>query len=370
MIGKCSIKFLLMLCLICVKVIAICDRFEKCSCDEKIEKHFYALDCPSKEEDGVNIVVARDMITVTCNTDDDEFQELIPDNLTGIIHDAFKIKRLSIEQCRIPAAVYAQTYVNRLGIVGLHELRISSADSIDTRTGLLEDLTNLTVLELEYLNVLNIAMFNNLTQLQKLTLKGNNIDGLEGLNLPTLLTLKVRENNLKSLRKTHFSGLVSLMELEISDSGTSDIEQDTFVAQKNLVKIEIHSTKMNSLFNNMFNGSEKLEEVSIFNKLRNTSYISGEMLNGVTSLKKVTISCGLNSIPGLIFSTNYQLTSVNLANNHLKQLNAKLLSNLKELKHLKLNGNDVELIPEKFFDNNSKLQLIDLSGNKLKRLTS
>ncbi|KAF5270788.1 hypothetical protein FQA39_LY18871 [Lamprigera yunnana] len=283
-------------------------------------------------------------------------------------------------------------------------------------------LENIGLLRKLYLNSNNISViepknFMHLTSLEELNLKENSIDviykhsfaGLQNLqvldlssNLITqlhnyqfssLLKLRVlllNYNKLKYLPKEVLSNTLlemldlsynffsvvpslslvevgsSLRRLSISWNNIEHVDSTTFPDIPYLQHLNLNKNKLTILPDNVFTSLGLLQRLDISSNPLRANF--KELFHYAQHLKQLSLAnTGINSVPHLPLPN---LVSLNLSHNFIDHIEKNSLQNLKHLKYLYLNNNDLSTIPSHLWIHLPYLKVVDLSFNPIKEITS
>lgn len=152
------------------------------------------------------------------------------------------------------------------------------------------------------------------------------------------------------LMRANFSRFRAVQCMSIMNSGVSGVDYDTFADMESLVELELHNTGMSGQDLNFINHPE-------FKPTRVT--VSGSP--GITSLdfhgtprmeQLVGLSFKDNRISYIepsIFSALKNLITLDLSNNHLRDMNWDKIGEMNKLNALYLDGNIIQTIPRRVF---------------------
>jgi Leucine-rich repeat (LRR) protein len=129
-----------------------------------------------------------------------------------------------------------------------------------------------------------------------------------------------------------------------------------------------------SLFENYTLPQEFLKSQTKLNRLElsynNLKFLPTHVFSDLRDLRDLLLQNNqLSSLPSDIFKMNVNLKRLDLKRNQIKKLPVDIFSTLKLLRTLSLDGNQIEILPEKLFNNNLKLEKFWIVGNKLKQIS-
>jgi hypothetical protein len=159
------------------------------------------------------------------------------------------------------------------------------------------------------------------------------------LNLSTLHTLDLSNNEISILKNSMFSSYSSLVTLILSYSKVEEIEINAFAGLGMMRDIDLSYNKFQSFNPKIFSSNPLLETVSL--KGNNLVYLSSEfpilISNSVSSLD--LSSCSLTEIYSVTFSSLPNLYELDLSSNNLQTISLRTLEKLPDLGLLELNNN-------------------------------
>lgn len=187
----------------------------------------------------------------------------------------------------------------------IYSLDISEKNIISLKG--IENLNNLTELNLYYNQISDLSLLSYLTNLSKLRLDSNKINNLSGLNgLVNLTQLSLFNNQISDL--SPLSNLTNLTNLDLGQNKISDIS--SLKDLTNLTILDLWSNQVNNI--SVLSGLTNLSEL----------YLLGNQISDVSSLRGLT-----------------KLTYLTLGNNQIKDISA--LSGLTNLIYLDVGWNKI-----------------------------
>ena len=170
---------------------------------------------------------------------------------------------------------------------------------------------------------------------------------------------KLTQNDFSSLQTTH------ILALRIINSQLKEIQDYTFQTMGTLRKLTLRENQIFSLTKDAFSGLINLQELDL-SKNKIQSFASLEVLNPLTSLKTLDLSYNLiNSIPTGLFIAQRNLQILTLEGNHLGTLQGDSFQGLHNLRTLYARHCDIRNIESSTFDLLGSVDTLDLSDNDL-----
>ena len=239
----------------------------------------------------------------------------------------------------------------------------SYSEKIKSATGI-EKLTSLTSLDLEFNNLSNIDLSNNIS-LTYLNLINNKISNIDLSKNTSLTDLYLSSNKLSSIDLSRNTALTYL-NLSSDNLGSIDLSKNTSLAHlrlgsnnlgsidlsKNtsLTKLNLYSTNLSSID---LSKNTALKELSL-----GSNNLGSIDLSRNTALKYLDLRY-TTSLSGIDLSKNTSLTKLDLYGNNLSSID---LSKNTALTILDLSGNNLSSID---LSKNTALKILDLSYNSL-----
>ncbi|XP_001604537.3 chaoptin isoform X2 [Nasonia vitripennis] len=203
---------------------------------------------------------------------------------------------------------------------------------------------NLTRLDLGFNNLTHLTadVFINTPNLRTINLQNNHLSSIEPgtFALEDLDSLNLRDNRIESLRKQSFNGLSSLQLLDLSGNILSQLTNEQFRHLRNLRVLNLSRNRLRSLTRDVFTGT-RLEILDL-------------------STNKFTV---VPSAPFL--DVGYTLRSIDLSENFIDHLDAKSFPT-SQLTSLNLARNHIQILPDNSFVSLSKLLALNISQNHLR----
>lgn len=227
------------------------------------------------------------------------------------------------------------------------------------------------------------ASFRQLVELRELTIEyckiGNLSDGaFTGLRELRNLTIRTHNTDWSSMSleitPTAFSREVQNLErLDLSENNMLSFPEGALCSLRNLEYLNMTGNRMRDISHFQFSSahrhpSEKCgENLTILDLSRNViDTLPPSLLSGLRRLQKLYLQGnGLSSIADKTLEGLVSLTSIRFSDNHLQSLPPELFSETKELKELYLNNNSITVLAPGLFSELSQLLVLDLSHNEL-----
>ena len=191
----------------------------------------------------------------------------------------------------------------------------------------------------------------------------------------TISVADLSKNSISSISEHAFRGLEKLDVLELSYNQINDIKDGTFTSiEAVLIQLTLKHNKLSAMNPKRFS--------SIFSRLSNlrSLYIDSNGFTALPNLSKMAkledVSISYNQLESLIdAATGEQLLpstvlDLQLGNNRFKHLTRKTFENLKNLKYLYLEGNQISAIDNDAFAHLTRLNSLFLSKNFIKHIPS
>ncbi|XP_055522510.1 protein toll-like [Wyeomyia smithii] len=217
-------------------------------------------------------------------------------------------------------------------------------------------------------------VFDNLTNLIILELGGNQITELEpGLfkNQHKLRHLNLFNNKLRNITKDSFRGAEALEGLDLSVNAIESLQQDVFSGLPNLSVLNLSINRFVILPELLLANNRKLEDFKLNNNQVPLQTLPENFLSNLMQLKDVKLQgCSFTNLPASLFRGSTDITDLDLSYNQLILLPELLLRDQLELQNLNLAYNELETLPERLFENTKELLTLQLSFNRLHNLSA
>ncbi|XP_043273538.1 protein toll-like [Venturia canescens] len=287
------------------------------------------------------------------------------------------VKKVLFKMCNLPEENGLASITNKLLIKDLQELYFSSYNNLSSKLtnetlkgfnsvktlsllsnefttlpgSLLEDMTNLTFLDLRY---------NNLHQLPK-----------DFFTPPKLERLEIGYNKLASLDRNSFGNLSRLKILNIFDNEIANIEPDTFDGLGALERLDLKLNNLESLPAQIFHRLSKLKAINLSRNNFSEGSLPADLLKNCTDLEEFTLeenSRNMTTLPERFFANFMKLGTIELKKIGLTILPENLFQATVNLQNLNLERNFLSTLPSNIFQDNSHILTLDLSFNEISYL--
>ncbi|XP_055522511.1 uncharacterized protein LOC129716702 [Wyeomyia smithii] len=245
----------------------------------------------------------------------------------------------------------------------------------DIQPDLFTDLPHLKWLDLRENNVnLLHNIFDNLINLEMLELDDNQIAELEPAifkNQNKLRHLNLSRNQLRNITKDSFRGAENLQELDLSANAIESLPEDAFSLLPNLSVLYLSVNRFVSLHELLLANNRKLNDLRLDNNQVPLQTLPENFLSNLLQLKTVKLQgCSFTNLPASLFRNSTDITDLDLSYNQLTSMPRLLLRDQRKLHDLNLAYNKLETLPEGLFENTKELQTLHLSFNRLYNLSA
>ncbi|XP_013184568.1 connectin [Amyelois transitella] len=201
-------------------------------------------------------------------------------------------------------------------------------------------LTNTKGISLDYIPTNAIKYTKGLT---KLAITYGNIEKVPAFafaNLTQLDEIKVRDNNIKTLEKYAFAHHNAITSISLDNNAIVEINRDVFIDLPSLENLYLTANKITTIHDRAFVHLNNLRELEID--------------------KNRLFSLNIETFRGL-----HKLRRLVLSSNSLEVIGANTFVHLVELRSLSLDANQIQMLDEKAFSGLTKLTSLTLARNKL-----
>ncbi|MFX1388928.1 MAG: leucine-rich repeat domain-containing protein [Promethearchaeota archaeon] len=203
-------------------------------------------------------------------------------------------------------------------------------------------------------NISDIIGFENLTNLEHITIQRNKIRSIAGIeNLKKLKSLNLSHNRIEKIE--NLDNIIELEELDLSNNKIQIIENLQSLTK--LKKLLLNDNSIKFIENLQLLKSLEILDLShnLISEIKN--------LDNLVNLKRLNLSSNkIEHIKGLNNLTNLMWLYLN--DNHISQIEG--LASLRNLRGLYLSNNSIEGISS--LENQTNLRKLELSNNKINRL--
>lgn len=222
-----------------------------------------------------------------------------------------------------------------------------SLSFIPTRT--LTHLPELLAFSLIYANITTMVpyAFANLTSLQKLELKQNQIQILEKYsiaNLPSLKEINLGQNNIREVGRDIFKNLPALKSLHLEENHINVVQDLAFNDLKNLEELQMYKNQLTAISRNTFSGLSSLRRLDLHSNL-------------------------LSELKDFTFAEMPHLRELIVEQNMIESIGEKVFYGITHLDRLVLAENKLHILPDDVFSSLPNLWVLDLHDNLLQTFT-
>ena len=196
-------------------------------------------------------------------------------------------------------------------------------------------------------------------------MKINNLYGLQNiLNIGTVQSLYLINNQLSTLPTNGFAGLTKLTDLRLANNQLTTIQPDAFAGLTKLDYLDLGNNQLTTIQPDAFAGLTKLTGLYLANN--QLKDIQPDAFVDLTNLRTLYLANNqLTTIQPDAFVGLTNLTDLRLANNQLKDIQAKAFAGLTKLRILFLGNNQLKDIQPDAFVGLTNLTGLDLTNNQL-----
>ncbi|XP_023229750.1 platelet glycoprotein V-like [Centruroides sculpturatus] len=187
--------------------------------------------------------------------------------------------------------------------------------------------------------------------------------------LPSLLTLQLSDNPLKSIPNDAFLRLFLLRYLYLNDNLLEEISPDCFRDLVSLEELNLSNNRISRIHVDVFGNLRKIKKIWLKNNLLFNLPTKLELPND-RSLTYLDLSGNRNlkNVPDGLGEEAKHLEELYLSDCNLTEVPLRLIQESVKLERLSLAGNSLEELPNDIFRDSHFLQWIDLSSNRLQNL--
>ncbi|KAK6617632.1 hypothetical protein RUM44_005220 [Polyplax serrata] len=210
----------------------------------------------------------------------------------------------------------------------------------------------------------------NLKNLNKLDLSGNQIRGLEeGIlrGCENLQELILDSNLMTEVPHQSLNGPRALGTLSLARNRIKLIKPNDFSAQRDLKKIILTGNDLTVVEGGSFSGMSKLREIRL--SVNSISRLNSDVFTGADNLEILDLSQNyFTEYPYVTLNGLYRLKYLNLSSNLIKSVSNSNLGELNNLEMLDLSRNNINSIQPGTFLGLKKLRHLDMSVNSLRTI--
>ena len=236
-----------------------------------------------------------------------------------------------------------------------------------------DNLDTLEELDLSYnaLKTLPPAIFSR-TALAILHLKYNLITNDLRFGKGDMQQLDLSFNQIHTVHHGMFDKMTGLTNLNLKGNGITKIQPDSFMTLKNLRHIDLSVNELDQISSMLFFKNSELDVVRLNDnpKLSQLPTDGFRSYNGYFTIYYLDVSnCAIGALGHKTFSTMPHLATLKLAWNNINNLERDTFGNLKKLIDLDLSNNLITRLDELMFMNNNDLTKLNLAGNPIHKLS-
>ncbi|XP_030247139.1 leucine-rich repeats and immunoglobulin-like domains protein 1 isoform X1 [Drosophila navojoa] len=211
-----------------------------------------------------------------------------------------------------------------------------------------------------------MPMFTNLQSLRQLILANNRIQRIssEALALlPKLKLLDLSKNQLHSVEANMFPRPNRLSHLILNGNEIGSVNELAFATLSNLTDLELSNNHLSSLPVGVFKNLLRLKKLTLNS---NRLEINWSTFRGLQALQKLELKANnIKTLQDGVFHVMRNIESIKLDHNDISSLSRQGLFNLTKLHHLSLSNNSISRIELDTFEFTQYLEWVDLSHNHI-----
>ncbi|KAL9914584.1 leucine-rich repeat domain-containing glycoprotein 150 isoform 1-T2 [Glossina fuscipes fuscipes] len=239
--------------------------------------------------------------------------------------------------------------------------------------GIFDQLQTIEELDLSYnsLKSLPANIFNG-TALAILHLKYNSITNDLRFATADLQQLDLSFNQIHQVHHGMFDRMTGLTNLNLKGNGLTKIQTDSFLSLKNLRHIDLSINELNKISSMIFYKNAGLDVIRLNDNPRLSELPTDGFRshNGYFTVYYFDISnCAIGALGHKTFSTMPHLTTLKLAWNNINNLDRDTFASLKKLIDLDLSNNLISKLDDLIFMRNNDLTKLNLAGNPIRKLS-
>ncbi|KAF4519203.1 hypothetical protein B566_EDAN013497 [Ephemera danica] len=264
-----------------------------------------------------------------------------------------------------------------LGPRGLHQVICAGGgmeqslptSALDTRTEVLI----ITAPEGHH-NELTIGpIFRHLEKLEELTISRSRVPAIGSHSfwgLKNLRLLDLTQNEIRQIVDEHFRGLMELRKLHLDDNLIESMPSNAFMYMEELRTLTLARNRLNELVPRVFLKLGKLRSLDLSSNP--LIELNPEVFKDIQELRELRCrACGLSNINTLLYRVVPNLELLDLSENQFKFLGADEFVELRRLRELYLDGNQLSVVLDKTFGASTpKLHILSLSRNRIAKVTT
>ncbi|XP_013104271.1 uncharacterized protein LOC106084875 [Stomoxys calcitrans] len=212
----------------------------------------------------------------------------------------------------------------------------------------------------------------NATALAILHLKYNSITNDLHFGTSDLQQLDLSFNQIHTVHHGMFDKMSSLTNLNLKGNGLTKVQADSFLTLKNLRHIDLSINELDQISSMVFYKNSELDVIRLNDNPRLSQLPTDgfRSYNGYFTVYYLDISnCAISSLGHKTFSTMPHLATLKLAWNNINNLERDTFSALNKLNDLDLSNNLIAKLDELIFMNNNDMTKLNLAGNPIHKLS-
>lgn len=238
--------------------------------------------------------------------------------------------------------------------------------------GVFDKIDTIEELDLSYnaLKSLPSNIFNH-TALAILHLKYNSITNDLKFGTSDLQQLDLSFNQIHSVHHGMFDKMSSLTNLNLKGNGLTKIQPDSFLTLKNLRHIDLSINELDQISSMIFYKNSELDVIRLNDNPRLSQLPTDgfRSYSGYFTVYYLDISnCAISSLGHKTFSTMPHLATLKLAWNNINNLERDTFAKLNKLIDLDLSNNLIAKLDDLLFMSNNDLTKLNLAGNPIHKL--
>ncbi|KAK8770262.1 hypothetical protein V5799_013273 [Amblyomma americanum] len=207
------------------------------------------------------------------------------------------------------------------------------------------------------------SALNKAVGLKYLYIYKNNIPALKGaLNLPDLISLDMRFNNIMEVDERYFAGCRGLRHLLLSNNKIVHLAPNMFKQTKALRVLALDNNRI-KVINSVFDNMRALKRLSLRQNM--ITDIEGLLKSYMPNTKNIDLRKNNIGVITEFASSNRRIKELLLSSNKITNIEPGAFRALEGLKLLDLSSNQISYLNESIFGANSSLEYLNLSQNRL-----
>ncbi|XP_017783474.1 PREDICTED: toll-like receptor 4 [Nicrophorus vespilloides] len=186
------------------------------------------------------------------------------------------------------------------------------------------------------------------------------------VNMTNLSVMNLSGNNIRKLSKNVFIGLSNLTIMSLKNSYVFFIENSTFVPLRNLIYLDLSDNRFATRYfeKYLFTGLDKLEVLRLGHCSIGNLQLPQDIFENLRSLKHLGLENNdIKSLPSEIFAPLVNLEMLDLSNNNFNSWDFQLFPKNNKITEFYVSNNKIKNITKSMILDFNKLQMIELSKN-------